>query len=47
MAARPGKNLSNNTANKTPPIIPAIAALDVVFFQKNPNKKTGNIAGEI
>jgi hypothetical protein len=42
-----GKNLSNKIDKTTPTIIPEIAALDVVFFQKNPNKKTGKIAGEI
>ena len=42
-----GKNLSNKTDKITPTIIPDIAAFEVVFFQKNPNKKTGKIAGEI
>ena len=42
------KRIQTNTIDKiTPTIIPVMAALDVAFFQKKPNKKTGKIAGEI
>ena len=43
----PGRNLSNKIARTTPPIIPEMAALEGVFFQKNPNRNTGKMAGDI